>query len=362
VTTVKIENLRKKFGKTIAVEELSLEVKDKEVICLLGPSGCGKSTTLNCIAGLESLTQGTIYFDDVPVNHMPPRQRGIGLVFQSYALFHHMTARENLAFPLSIRKVPEKKALTDVETMAKFLNVEQCLDKKAGKLSLNERQRIAIGRTLLSNPKILLLDEPLSAIDAVIRAQMRGELKKLIRDTGQTTIYVTHDQLEALALADRIAVMSRGLLQQYGTPDDIYTHPKNRFVANFIGSPSMNFLECSLQTRGGRLLLCHEGFEYDISSYQQNITKKGPGNQVILGVRPENILVGKGGLKDGIKTNVDVVEHLGSETLINLKIGNDFITVNRPGVLKVSPGDSILIQFDQSKIHLFEKESETAIA
>lgn len=361
MTAVKIEGLRKVFGKTIAVENLDLQVKDKEVICLLGPSGCGKSTTLNCIAGLETLTEGTIYFDDVPVNDMPPKDRGIGLVFQSYALFHHMTARENLAFPLFIRKVPKNKALREIESVAKFLNIEELFDKNAGKLSLNQRQRVALGRTLLSNPKILLLDEPLSAIDAVSRTHMRGELKRLIKNTGQTTIYVTHDQLEALALGDRIAVMSKGLLQQYGTPDEIYNHPKNKFVANFIGSPSMNFLECSLENKGKIVLLSHDAFDYNVTKYRPQITEKCSGSDMILGVRPEHILVVKDLSKGGMKATVDVVEHLGSETLLNLRVGKDFVTVNTPGLIEANPGDNIFIQFDQRKIHIFEKETEIAI-
>ena len=361
MTTVKLKGLRKAFGETIAVENLDLEVKDKEVVCLLGPSGCGKTTTLNCIAGLESPTRGTIYFDDVPVNDMPAKDRGVGLVFQSYALFHHMTARENLAFPLLIRKVPKEQIEREIESISEFLNLELLLDTKTGKMSLNQRQRVAIGRTLLSKPKILLLDEPLSALDAVTRIHVRGELKKLIKDTQQTTIYVTHDQLEAMALADRIAVMSKGLLQQYGKPQEVYDHPKNKFVANFVGSPSINFLECSLEKKGDMIFLAHEAFNYNVTEYRAEIIENASGSELILGIRPEHILVAQQPTGDAIKATIDIVEPLGFETLLDLRVGKDVVRANVPSLVKAERGDSIYIEFNQAGVHIFDKKTETAI-
>jgi len=361
MANVTLRGLRKEFGDIVAVENLDLEVKDREVICLLGPSGCGKTTTLNCIAGLEIPTRGTIDFDDVPVTGMLPKDRGIGFVFQSYALFHHMTARDNLGFPLWIRKVPKDEINREIKKVSNFLGLNPVLDTKAGRLSLNEMQRVAIGRTLLSKPRILLLDEPLSALDAKTRVYMRGELKKLIKDTKQTTIYVTHDQVEAMALADRIAVMSKGLLQQYDTPQEVYHHPKNKFVANFIGSPSINFLECSYIEKDGQAFLAHEAFDYDVTEHRGQINEKASGSELTLGVRPEHIRIVEEASKEAIGTTIDVVEPLGWETLLDLKLGKDVVRVGVPFLMKGEAGDRIYIEFDRAAVHIFDKKTEMAI-
>ncbi|HEY8475311.1 MAG TPA: ABC transporter ATP-binding protein, partial [Chloroflexota bacterium] len=237
-----LDNLRKEFGKVVAVERLSLDVGDGQFVALLGPSGCGKTTTMNMIAGLERPTSGTIYFDDRPMNDVPPGKRNVGFVFQNYAIFTHMTVYDNLAFGLKIRHVPPAEIRKEVLKVAELLQLTDQLHQNAGRLSVNDMQKVAIGRTMIIRPSIFLLDEPFSNLDAAFRAYMRGELKRLQREIGQTMIYVTHDQVEAMSMADKIAVMDFGVLQQYGTPDEVYYKPVNMFVANFIGSPNMNFL------------------------------------------------------------------------------------------------------------------------
>src|SRR5713226_5752919 len=291
MTKVIIKGLTKQFGKLTAVQDLDLDVKDKEFVSLLGPSGCGKTTTLNCLSGLETPTKGDIFFDDQRINDIPSKDRGIGLVFQSYAIFTQMSTFDNLAFGLKIRGTPQMEIKREVERMAEFLDIKEVLNEKAGKLSLTNMQKTAIGRTLITQPKVLLLDEPLSNLDAESRNVMRTELKRLQKEVEQTTIFVTHDQLEALTLSDRIAVMSAGRLQQYDTPDAVYDHPKNQFVANFIGSPSMNFIDCSLKLSDERAFLENERFTIDFTSHRAVLAELGNSTEVFLGIRPEHVNV-----------------------------------------------------------------------
>ena len=246
MSKVKVVNLVKKFDKTVAVDGISFDVKDGEFIVLLGPSGCGKTTTLRCIAGLETPDEGEIYIDDKLVNDLPPKDRDVAMVFQSYALYPHMTVYGNLAFPLKMRKLPKDEIDKKVKEVAKLLNIDHLLDRKPRQLSGGEMQRVALGRALVRTPRVFLMDEPLSNLDAKLRVYMRAELKKLQRDLKITTIYVTHDQAEAMAMADRIAVMNKGKILQYSEPHDVYEKPANLFVAGFIGSPPMNFIKASI--------------------------------------------------------------------------------------------------------------------
>src|SRR6267378_1080814 len=247
---VEIRGLHKEFEGTVAVEDLNLEVKDKEFVVLLGPSGCGKTTTLRCVAGLEEADGGEIYIGDRLVNDLDPKDRNVAMVFQSYALYPHMTVYQNMAFPLENAKVAEREIIASVNRVAKLLQIETLLGRKPSQLSGGQRQRVAVGRAIVREPQVFLMDEPLSNLDAKLRVHMRAELKRLQKDIGVTTIYVTHDQVEAMTMADRIAIMNKGLLQQFEEPQRLYEAPANLFVASFIGSPAMNVLEGSLERRG----------------------------------------------------------------------------------------------------------------
>ena len=264
MSKVKVVNLVKRFDKTIAVDGVSFDVRDGEFIILLGPSGCGKTTTLRCIAGLETPDEGEIYIDDRLVNDLPPKDRDIAMVFQSYALYPHMTVYGNLAFPLKMRKLPKDEIDKKVREVAKLLRIEELLDRKPRQLSGGQQQRVALGRALVRTPKVFLMDEPLSNLDAKLRVYMRAELKKLQRDLKITTIYVTHDQAEAMAMADRIAVMNKGKILQYSEPNHVYEKPANLFVAGFIGSPPMNFIKASIVEKDSRIILDAGFFQYEL--------------------------------------------------------------------------------------------------
>ncbi len=361
MTRVRIEGLTKVFGKTLAVDNLSLEVRDKEFVSLLGPSGCGKTTTLNCISGLETPTKGDIYFDDQRINDMPPKDRGIGLVFQSYAIFGYMTVFENLAFGLRIRRVPEDEIKHEVEQMAEFLGIREVLQEKAGKQSLTNLQKTAIGRTLLIKPKVLLLDEPLSNLDADARDVMRAELKRLQRDVEQTTIFVTHDQLEAIALSDKVAIMNLGRLQQYDTPDVVYNHPKNQFVANFVGSPSMNIIDCSLKLDNEQAVLVHPSFTLDVTNMRHHLEKITTGSEVVVGIRPEYLTVTKQPSKLSVAATVYVTEPLGHENIVYLQLDGILLRAVTPAAVNFNINEKVGVEFHKDKIHIFDRKDGEAI-
>ncbi len=361
MTRVTIKGLTKVFGKTLAVDDLNLEVKDKEFVSLLGPSGCGKTTTLNCISGLEQPTTGDIYFDDKRINDVPSKDRAIGLVFQSYAIFGYMTVFDNLAFGLKIRNVPQYEIKKQVEQMADFLGIRDLLQQRAGRLSLTNMQKTAIGRTLLVKPNVLLLDEPLSNLDAEARAVMRVELKRLQKEVEQTTIFVTHDQLEAMALSDRVAVMNLGRLQGYDTPDGVYNHPTNRFVANFIGSPSMNFIDCSLKLDDERAFLVHERFSMDVTSLRDYLNKFNLGSELVLGIRPEHITISRQPTKQGIAVTVYVTELLGFENIIYLQFNGTLLRALTPAAVSFDVNDRVWLEFHKEKIHIFDRKNGEVI-
>jgi ABC-type sugar transport system ATPase subunit len=364
LTQVTIKGLTKQFGKLTAVDNLDLDVKDKEFVSLLGPSGCGKTTTLNCLSGLETPTKGDIFFDDKRINDIPSKDRGIGLVFQSYAIFTHMSTFDNLAFGLKIRGASETELKTEVERMAEFLDIKEVLNQKAGKLSLTNMQKTAIGRTLLIKPKVLLLDEPLSNLDAESRNVMRTELKRLQKEVEQTTIFVTHDQLEAMTLSDRIAVMTTGRLQQYDTPANVYDHPKNQFVANFIGSPSMNFMDCSLKLGDERAYLVNERFTLDFTNHKDILTESANSPELVLGIRPEHVSVARPsdispsakGLHIGGK--VFITELIGFESIVSVQVDDLMIKAIVPTATNFEINERIMITFDEGHLHVFSKNGE----
>lgn len=344
----------------IAVNDVDLEITDKEFIVLVGPSGCGKSTLLRCIAGLEDITAGELYIADRLVNHVPPKDRDIAMVFQSYALYPHMTAYRNMAFGLENRKLPKEEIKSRVMEAAKILDIESLLERKPKTMSGGQRQRVALGRAMVREPAVFLLDEPLSNLDAKLRTSMRTELIKLHKRLATTFIYVTHDQIEAMTMGDRIVVMKDGVVQQIGTPQQLYDHPCNRFVAGFIGTPQMNFLDAIIRKdqQGWYLELTgnkQHNIRLDKSLKELNKYLDCP---VTLGIRPEHISL----VADSeISAQVDVLENLGSESFLYLNCVDSQIVVKTSGACKVAPEACVSLEFQRSKIHLFEKETEMVL-
>jgi multiple sugar transport system ATP-binding protein len=355
---VLLKDVTKRFGEVVAVNSLSLEVKDKEFLVLLGPSGCGKTTVLRCIAGLETPEEGEIYIGDRLVNDLDPKERDIAMVFQSYALYPHMTVYANLSFPLENLKFPKDEIKTKVQKVAELLKIETLLNRKPKQLSGGQRQRVALGRAMVRDPHVFLMDEPLSNLDAKLRVYMRAELKKLQKELGVTTIYVTHDQVEAMTMGDNIAILNEGTLQQTGTPDEIYFHPSNVFVAGFIGSPPTNFFECTLM-KGVPYILDAGEFKYPLPEHVAEAAKECASDACILGVRPQDVLVYKDAKrkKGLIKAVLDVVEPLGDVMILDLKVGDYLVKAVVGPDFKAKWGDELWIAFPADKIHIFDKKT-----
>ncbi|MCB9794863.1 MAG: sn-glycerol-3-phosphate ABC transporter ATP-binding protein UgpC [Alphaproteobacteria bacterium] len=341
MSTLSLEGIQKSYGDVQVLHRVDLEVADGEFLVLVGPSGCGKSTLLRCIAGLETISDGELRIDGQRVNERPPRDRDVAMVFQSYALYPHMTVRENMSFGLKVRKTPQAEIDKLVNEAAQMLGLGALLDRLPKALSGGQRQRVAMGRAIVRRPKVFLFDEPLSNLDAKLRNQMRVELKRLHRDLDATIIYVTHDQVEALTLADRILVLEGGYAQQVGSPQELFDAPTNRFVAGFIGSPSMNFLE--LQAAGGAV---------QVGGLTVPTPRDGP---VVLGVRPNDLVVTREG--EGAAATVDVVEHLGWEMHLHLRLEGHALTARAETdkVGRLEPGDAVRLAF--GKVHLFDPAS-----
>jgi len=364
---VKLENVSKIYdGKVTAVRDFTVTVYDKEFVVLVGPSGCGKSTALRMIAGLEEVTQGTISIDGKVVNNVAPKDRDIAMVFQNYALYPHMSVYENLAFGLKLRNYDKKEIEGRVHNAAKILGIDRFLDRKPKALSGGQRQRVALGRAIVRQPKVFLFDEPLSNLDANLRVQMRTEISRLHHQLQTTMIYVTHDQIEAMSMGDRIVVMKDGIMHQVDTPLNIYHHPVNKFVAGFIGSPTMNFMSGSI-AGDGRMLFKQQGsnFTLPISSEHLARLKAHPGANVTLGIRPEHIHAQKPPDVEAVspmKVQIEVVEPVGNEVFVYFSTGTPdqyvarFATDTPPSVGK--PFDLL---FDTSKVHFFESETEKTV-
>jgi multiple sugar transport system ATP-binding protein len=355
---IRLCGLRKEFNGFVAVEGLDLEIKEGEFICFLGPSGCGKTTTLRMIAGLETPTAGDIFLRGVRINDLPPQQRNIGFVFQNYALFWHMTVYDNLAFGLRIRGMPKGQVDKAVREMAKRLELEPFLKTKASRLDLSTMQGVALGRTLLTDPQVLLLDEPLNNIRPGLREVMRAELKRLQRQLGRTMIYVTHDQEEAMTLGDRILVMNAGRVEQFDTPRQIYLHPRTIFVAGFIGRPAMNFLKAEYQEKGGHAFIKWGEFRWDIGPSKEVEVKD---NKITLGIRPEHILFAEEAKRRGLSSqvlpaHVDLVQLLGPKKIVDLKINDHIIKMVTSSEHPIIKGDNVKVVFDPYKLHFFAQE------
>ena len=333
------------------VKDFNVEVADKEFMVLVGPSGCGKSTALRMLAGLESISEGQIRIGDRVVNNIAAKDRDIAMVFQSYALYPHMSVYDNMAFPLQMQHMKKVEIDKRVKSASSSLGLTNFLDRKPRALSGGQRQRVALGRAIVRNPQVFLLDEPLSNLDAKLRGQTRIELQKLHRDLGTTFIYVTHDQVEAMTMGDRIAIMNAGILQQVGTPGDIYDHPANIFVAGFVGTPTMNFVSATVQDGVAKA----SGFQVKLPRALPSATKG------TLGFRPETVTDRITDPDSAMEMNVDVVERLGSDQFLYGKVGGDSVTARVDPRIKVDPGDSIKLGLDTRTLHFFDSETELAL-
>lgn len=378
MASLSLKHISKKYaGGVTAVSDFNLEIKDKEFIILVGPSGCGKSTTLRMIAGLEEITDGELYIGDRLVNDVAPKDRDIAMVFQNYALYPHMSVYDNMAFGLKLRKTPKEEIKRRVEEAARVLDITHLLDRKPKALSGGQRQRVALGRAIVREPKVFLLDEPLSNLDAKLRAQMRTELSKLHLRLGTTFIYVTHDQIEAMTMGDRIVVMNNGLVQQVDTPSNLYDKPVNKFVAGFMGSPQMNFIDAQVVEKDGALCVKFGSedkkdkrgnmyyFRIPETKLKGDKLKPYVDKEVVLGIRPENIHDEEMFLStatDGIcNADVEVTEMMGAETYLYLNIEGQSITARVSARSSARPGDKLQVAFDLNRIHLFDKDTEQVI-
>ncbi|MHA2098981.1 MAG: ABC transporter ATP-binding protein [Candidatus Kariarchaeaceae archaeon] len=349
MTSITLNNLTKIFGEEIAVKSFDLRIDDGEFLVLVGPSGCGKTTTLRMIAGLEKTSAGTIHFDQEEVTEYPPKERNVGMVFQSYALYPHMTIEENLSFGLRLKGEDRVEIRQKVEDTANLLGIEDHLSKKPKQLSGGQRQRVALGRAIIRNPNCFLFDEPLSNLDAKLRVQMRGEIQRLQNQTNITAIYVTHDQTEAMSMADRIVIMDKGLIQQVGSPQEVYTEPVNKFVASFIGSPEMNIIEGTLENNGEKWSVNTEMGSLEINPTQFNLDEK-TGNKVHLGMRPEHLEVELNLDKTKFHVTIDVFEPLGADTFLYSQMGENQFGVRVEGIF-----DQKLVEKNKNKIGLIIK-------
>ncbi len=365
---IQLKNVKKVYeGGVTVIEDLNLEIKDKEFIVLVGPSGCGKSTTLRMIAGLENISDGDLYIGDKKMNNIPPKDRDIAMVFQTYALYPHMNVYKNMAFGLQQRKVPKEEIDKKVMEAARMLDLEKYLKRKPKALSGGQRQRVALGRAMVRNPEVFLLDEPLSNLDAKLRTEMRSQISKLHQKLKTTFVYVTHDQTEAMTMADRIVVMKDGVIQQIDTPNNLYMHPDNMFVAGFIGSPQMNMFECTIGKENNDYTVNFENIKFAIPKglVVRNDFEKYVNKKVYLGIRPEDLHV-ESSIKETypdslFEIEVDLMEMLGSEINLYFNLhGNSYI-LKTPARIKAKTGDRIQVGIDKNKIHLFDIDTEKAI-
>ncbi|WP_049730624.1 ABC transporter ATP-binding protein [Rhizobium ecuadorense] len=350
---VSLRALDKSYGALRIVKGIDLEIADGEFVVFVGPSGCGKSTTLRMVAGLETITGGEVRIGDRVVNRLAPRERDIAMVFQDYALYPHKTVRENMGFSLKVRGINAGEAAVRVDEAANMLGISHLLDRRPGQLSGGQRQRVAMGRAIVRRPQVFLFDEPLSNLDAKLRGQVRTEIKKLHQAIGTTIIYVTHDQVEAMTLADRIVILRGGEIEQVGTPDEVYNRPASVFVGGFVGSPAMNFAKAKAD--GGHLVFAN-GDRLPLSAMQVPAVD---GREFVVGIRPEHFAANASDV--ALTCHVQVVEPLGSDTLVHFAVGSETLTARMPPETRVKAGETLKIGVDPAKIHLFDAATERAV-
>lgn len=360
---ISIQKLNKHYGQQHhAVRDLNLTIADKEFVALVGPSGCGKSTTLRMIAGLEDVTAGEISIGGRVVNDLPPGDRDIAMVFQSYALYQHMTVYDNLAFGLRNRKVPESTIRTEIDRAAGILGLNELMQRRPKQLSGGQQQRVALGRCIVRNPKVFLFDEPLSNLDAKLRTQMRLEIKRLRDRVPTTSVFVTHDQVEAMTLGDRVVIMKEGRIQQAGTPLEVYGKPATKFVAGFIGAPSMNFLEVAIRDEAGTLYAVAPHVRIQLAPEHQQPLERWRDQTVILGIRPEHLFLGEGAPNSSFRVRIEVCEQLGSEIILETRLGDTPITVARVDPSLTFEKNAVAtLSLDRSQAHFFDPKSERSI-
>jgi multiple sugar transport system ATP-binding protein len=362
---VALRKIVKTFDKTPAVQGIDLDIADREFIVLVGPSGCGKSTTLRMIAGLEEATSGEIYIGDQLVNDVPPKDRDIAMVFQNYALYPHMTVFENMSFGLRLRRFPKAEIKERVENAARILDITDLLARQPKQLSGGQRQRVAMGRAIVRNPKVFLFDEPLSNLDAKLRVQMRTEIKKVHQKVTTTTVYVTHDQIEAMTLADRVVVMNAGRIEQIGTPDEVYHRPLTRFVAGFIGSPAMNFLTCRVvENNGGLTVSLSDTLNLPVPAERVSRYRSHAGQELIFGLRPEDIIENRGDLPPGraaFDVQLDVVEPMGMETMVYFIVDGVEVCGRVNPTAAGTAGEMMPLVADLNHMHLIDPRTDQVL-
>ncbi len=362
---VSLDHVWKRFGDVVAVHDVTLEARDQEFLVLVGPSGCGKTTSLRMVAGLDDITDGDITIGDRVVNDLSPKDRDIAMVFQSYALYPHMSVYDNMAFGLKLRKTPKAEIKQRVQEAADVLGIGNLLDRKPKQLSGGQRQRVALGRAIVRKPAVFLMDEPLSNLDAKLRVQTRAEIGKLHQRLKTTVVYVTHDQTEAMTMGDRIAVMKDGFLQQIDKPQMLYDYPTNIFVAGFIGSPAMNLLQGEIVEQDGTVSVQGPGLNVPLPPNLATAARAKQTKNVLLGIRPEHITpldYFRGTPTNQIATTVEVVEHLGNEILVYLGHDSSTMTARFPAAAEVTPDQNVTVVFDPNNLHLFDQETGNALA
>ena len=365
MTQIELRGVQKYFGAVQVIRDLNLTIADNEFIVLLGQSGCGKTTTLRAIAGLETIDEGDILIDGKPVQHLQASDRDIAMVFQSFSLYPHMSVYENIAFPLRATRMSKSEVDREVREIAKILRITELLDKKPSALSGGDMQRVAIGRALVRRPKAMLMDEPIGALDAKLREEMRAEIKRLHLKQGSTTIYVTHDQIEAMSLADRIVIMHEGVLQQIGSPEEVYAHPTNLFVARFVGSPVMNVANVTVTADGGAARVTVEGaadgFAFPGELLSQLGQHKAANGNLALGIRPEGVLVSRDGAEGYLPVEAAIIEPLGAYDIVDLKVGSQMLRARTKSGYVKAAGDRVFVRVDPSQAHFFDTASGNSL-
>jgi multiple sugar transport system ATP-binding protein len=362
MASVSFRQVWKKYGEFAAVKDLNIECPDGTFLSILGPSGCGKSSTMRMIAGLEHITAGEIQFDGQRINDLAPKDRDVAMVFENYALYPHKTVYENIANPLKLRKQDDAKVKERVSAAANLLEIGHLLERRPQELSGGQKQRVAIGRAIVREPKLFLFDEPIAHLDAKLRAHMRGEIKHLQRTLGTTMIYVTHDQLEAMSMADMIAVMHEGELQQLGTPREVYNNPVNAWVAGFVGEPAMNFMDAGIEEKNGRVCFIHPNFSISVTPEQARQLSNRNANQVRLGVRPDALTITGTKPKDEfIEGEIFVTELLGGDMIVDVNLADSRIRVKTKPEFDGREGERCYITVNRDKWHAFSKESGRAV-